>query len=161
VVAAEPAPQGEPPSSPASTASGTIPDRAVIVLHFAECRSSRPAYRLSIAADGAVIFEGARNVTSLGRHEARAEATAVSELLARIRRSGLSSLPARSFTCDPKRRPCSMHPCSASLRVVLDGEPTEVTWTSDAPPETPLALHEIVTDVERTVDAARWVSPGP
>lgn len=133
----------------------------MIVLDFAACRSTAPAYRLAITADGAVSYDGERNVTSLGHHQSQVEPKVVRDLLARLKASALATNERRQFTCDPSVRRCSMHPCSASFRFVLEGKTHEVTWTSDAPPDTPRALHEAVTDFEREVNSAQWVSPGP
>jgi Domain of unknown function (DUF6438) len=73
----------------------------VITLERTACFGGCPVYRLSVTAEGAVVYEGKAHVRHLGPASGRVDADRVNALLSEIERAGYFSFADRYTAAEP------------------------------------------------------------
>ncbi len=159
-----PSSPGRPPTSsvaPAAAPPAAAPPAApstAIALEMRACRSSGPAYRVTIATDGAVAFTGEQNVAAMSG-QAQVDPTAVRALADRMIASGIARLGhVGCKEVDGQR--CGMHACWVALEVTADGVTFAASRTNDARPASP-TFQTLVAEVEKLTELSKWTGKRP
>lgn len=127
-------------------------DRSTLVftLERTACYGACPAYKVSIAGDGTVSYDGISSVALTGHHTAHIESSVVTGLLDRFRAANfLSALP--SYTGHWTDNP------TQTLTLSINGQTKKVVDYVGVNDGLPWGIHELEGAVDEAADTSRWV----
>ena len=120
-----------------------------------------PAYSVRLHGDGAVLYEGQRNVKTLGKQAGLVTFEALRQLLAEFGRAGFLTMPdhyeegadtERRFVGDIASYPQSF----VTTTLTIDGE-TKMVSRYAGTEEVPNALLELEASIDRAAATKRWI----
>ena len=129
-------------------------DRSTLLftLERTTCYGSCPAYKVSVAGDGAVSYDGISSVALTGHHTAHIGSSAVAGLIDRFRAANfLSALPSysSSVTDNPTQ----------TLTLSINGQTKKVVDYVGLNAGLPWAIRELEGAIDRAAETSRWVKP--
>lgn len=133
-------------SSPVST-EYTFAD-VVITLERTACHGTCPVYRLTIAGDGTVIYEGRSFVDVIGGRTTTLSPAQIQELVSAFEQIDFFSLP--DYTDDSVA-----DAASAITSITIDGE-TKIVNHYYGDDDAPQALFDLESTIDRIVNSRQW-----
>lgn len=136
--------------APVQPSSAQEDSAVTITLTRGVCFGFCPVYRVSISADGEVIYNGEQFVNVRGEQRARISPEAVRGLLARFDEIGFESLQ------DEYRAPVTDHP-THTITLTRNGRSKTVTDYAGLNAGMPRAVRDLQDEIDRVANTAQWV----
>lgn len=133
-----------------------IPGDLMITLERTECFGFCPVYKLTITADGAVVFEGRRFVKQEGTTIKRAiTREQIKQLMAEFVRAKFFSL---DDDYSEIRLSCPTDQPSAFTSIRINGKSKTINhYLGCGEPKVPKALTELENKIDEVVNTAQWL----
>ncbi len=145
------------------SSNGQRPDLVIMLERGSDVFRSRPAYRLSIFADGTVVFDGKERTKTTGPHQTKISKEQLSRLLAEFERINFSSL--RERYSEPEDG-CGIVGTDQSFAVItlsLHKKRKSVEhyygcWERDAPHVVfPHELFKLAAMIDEAINSKQWL----
>jgi hypothetical protein len=146
------APRKDLPPTAGETGSTADP---VVTLERTPCFGGCPVYRIWVAADGTVGYEGKAHVRQLGRASGSVSTDRVRALLEELERAGYASLAPRYTSAEPTCGRYSTDSPSVIMTVRLQGKTRRVEhdYGCRAAPGSLMVMEQTIDQV---LNSARW-----
>ena len=109
-----------------------------------------PVYKLTLAGDGSVVYEGRHAVHALGIRKSKIEPSAVRQLAQTLNDKGYFDFPTSYGVCDDGY--------SVKTSLELNGR---IKAIEDSCHAGPAELHKLEDEIDRVSGSQRWVSGPP
>ena len=145
-----------PASAESAPAAQDVPKDTVITLERTVCYGTCPAYKLTIYADGKVVFEGAEYVRKTGRFEARVSRDKVQELLTAFREINYFDLK-NNYSEKDCPQWWTDHPTAQTSLTINGRSKTVRHYYGCAGLEVLDRLSKLESKIDKTVNVDQWV----
>jgi hypothetical protein len=132
-----------------------IPKDLKITLERTECFGFCPVYKLTIAADGSVVFEGRRFVKQEGVTKSSVSPERLKQLMAEFDRVNFFSL---EDDYSETRLSCPTDQPSAITSIRINGKSKTINhYLGCLEPKVPKGLTELENKIDEIVNTAQWL----
>lgn len=142
------------PDAPASESTATQ-DGSVLTLERTACFGTCPVYRLSVAADGTVSYEGRAHVRQLGRATGRVAPERLEALLSELERAGYFSFADRYTPAESVCGPATSDSPSAITSIRFKGRAKRIEHYYGCG-DAPRALAVLEQRIDEVLGSAQW-----
>lgn len=144
-------------SSAARSTNAAAPTR--VTLERTPCYGTCPVYRVTVAEDGAVVFEGVQHVDSVGRYTDRIDARLVVELARAAREHGYFDLDDKYAEGEAN---CEAYATDAPTVItsITTGELFKRIEHDLGCAGAPRRLYDLERRIDEIVGTSRWIGSG-